>query len=162
MVRRIVPPSQHSPVTAAPSSGQRTTAPRTIQPNAVGQQSVVSAYTLHQRNALRSADLVRAVLTLDTQVSPSVRRELLEWITEEYANRGGGVLLGLLAHCYLGHPYVDHTLSLDGFILEHYSAREAPPAIYQPARPLARGEHYAYIEVYDDGAIVPVREDGRS
>ena len=88
------------------------------------------------------------------------RAELIDWIEAAYAERMGGVLLGLFARCYLGAPYVDHRLTIVGRILEHYSAGDEVPAPFDGARGLARSSVYSYIEIYSDGEIVPVTADG--
>jgi len=83
-----------------------------------------------------------------------------EQIEAAYAERMGGVLLGLFARCYLGAPYVDHRLTIVGRILEHYTAGDEVPAPFDGARGLARSSVYSYIEIYSDGEIVPVTADG--
>lgn len=131
-------------------------------PARAGSQSVGRSYTISQRNAVRSPELLEAIARLDTQTSPSARKELLEWIRSEYVARGGGELLGLMSKCYLGHPYVDHTLDLTGLILQHFAPRDPVPPGLAVARPVAQSGAYLYVEVYSDGMVVPVREDGRS
>jgi hypothetical protein len=135
--------------------------PSTAHPR-VGSDSVARSYTINQRNAVRSPQLLEALARLDTRTSATARRELMEWVKDEYAARGGGELIGLMAKCYLGPPYVDHTLDLSGLIIEHYSPRDPVPDGLDSARPVAQSGAYLYIEVYSDGMIVPVREDGRS
>lgn len=143
--RRIVTPTTH-----AGSS------PRT------GSETVGRSYTISQRNAVRSPEILEAITRLDTQTSPSARKELLDWLRAEYVARDGGELVGLMARCYLGHPFVDHTLDMSGLILEHYAPRDQVPAGLAVARPVAQSGAYLYVEVYSDGMVVPVREDGRS
>ncbi len=70
--------------------------------------------------------------------------------------------MGLFAKCYLGHPYVDHRLSLDGAIAEHYAAGDTVPPAFAPCRGLARSAAYAYIEVYGDGQVIPIRTNGNA
>ena len=86
----------------------------------------------------------------------------MDWIQQVFDDRGAGQLLGLFAKCYLGHPYVDHRLSLDGSIAEHYRAGDDVPPAFLPCRGLARAAAYAYIEVYADGQVVPIRLDGNA
>jgi len=66
----------------------------------------------------------------------------------------------LFSRCYLGRPFIDHRLDLSFNIVDHYKSGEAVPPPYDAARALAANEAYAYIEVYADGELVPVREDG--
>jgi len=78
-----------------------------------------------------------------------------------------GLLLGLFGHCYLGvrqsdgQPYLDHRFDLTLNILEHYTSVDSVPAGFEPARPLARSEAYAYIEVYSDGTVIPIYPNGQ-
>lgn len=113
------------------------------------------------RKAKRSADLLRALQQLDTAPSPQAQQEIVDWLQQVYEARGGGPLIGLFGHCYLGHPYVDHAFDLSGgAIREHYAADAPVPAIYAGARPFARSDAYRYIEIYADGQIIPIRPDG--
>lgn len=114
------------------------------------------------RRAARSQELIEAVTQLDATMDAATARAIMQWINDEYENRRGGVLVGLFCRCHLGQPYVDHRLDfLGGCILEHYTGEQEPPGLFRAARPLARNDAYSFIEVYDDGAIVPVRADGR-
>lgn len=127
-----------------------------------GSMTVTSAHVRARRMAPRSAELVRAAIRLDVHSDDRVRREAMAWIQKTYDDRGGGPLLGLFGRCYLGAPYVDHLMDTSGAILQHYSPSQSVPTGFEPARPLVRSGSYAYIEVYLDGQIVPVREDGTS
>jgi hypothetical protein len=124
---------------------------------------VAALHTLDRlRRVVRSEDLVRAVQSLDTATDPQMLKAIMDWITEEYENRQGGLLVGLFGKCYLGEPYVDHRFDFGGsMILEHFKRSEEPPPAFRPARPFARSDAYAYIEVYDDGTVIPIRADGR-
>jgi hypothetical protein len=146
--RRIVQTNRQQEALAGPAA--RTTdlaAARTVDRN---------------RRTVRSQELVAAVQALDTTTDPQLLDAVKQWIREEYDNRQGGQLVGLFSRCYLGHPYVDHRLDLSGgLILEHFTAADDPPPPFLPARPFARSDAYIYVEVYSDGAVVPVRADGR-
>lgn len=133
-----------------------------IQPQTVTSHTVSDQYTLRKRQARRSAELADAITRLDTVTDPKVQKELADWINAMYEERGGGTVLGLFGHCYLGHPYVDHQMDLLGTITRHFTASDVPPPAFVLARPLARSTAYLYIEVYDDGQVVPVRPDGSS
>lgn len=124
---------------------------------------VAAAQTLGRlRRVIRSEDLVRAVQSLDTATDPQMLQAIMQWINEEYESRQVGRLVGLFGKCYLGEPYVDHRFDLSGgMILEHFARADEPPPPFRPARPFARSDAYAYIEVYDDGTVVPIRADGR-
>jgi hypothetical protein len=128
-----------------------------------GVDSYVSeAYVVGNRKRPRSKALLDAVRALDTTSDITASRQALEQIAKEYADRNTGTILGLFAKCYLGHPFVDHRLSLGETILEHYQRQDVVPDPFAKARTLAQSSMYAFIEVYSDGAIVPVRPDGPS
>lgn len=144
---------------------------RLITPTTAGVQSPsqlasakvsLSQHGRQQRRLRRPHELLEAVARLDSCADEAIRRELLEWVQKVYDERGGGQLVGLFSRCYLGHPYVDHRLSLDGAIAEHYAASDAVPEVFLPCRGLARSEAYAYIEVYGDGQVIPIRHDGNA
>ena len=133
-----------------------------VEAHKVTPHITTSAYTLRKRQSRRSADLVDAISRLDTVTDAQVLKDLAAWINSIYEERGGGSVLGLFGHCYLGHPYVDHQMDLAGNITRHFTPSDVPPPAFVLARPLARSTAYLYIEVYDDGQIVPVRPDGSS
>lgn len=121
----------------------------------------VSARELERRRRQRrSPGLLEAVSRLDAEPSLEAQAKIMEWLRKEYEERGGGPLIGLFSRCYLGPPYVDHMLNLLGQICEHYSLGESPESPYLPARALVQNRAYAYVEVYADGAVIPVRTDG--
>ena len=138
-------------------TGSSALAPATVPSQAL---RAPSPFERNQRRRPRSAELVQAVLNLDMTQDAAYRAELIDWIEAAYAERMGGVLLGLFARCYLGAPYVDHRLTIVGRILEHYSAGDEVPAPFDGARGLARSSVYSYIEIYSDGEVVPVTADG--
>ncbi|MBK6440867.1 MAG: hypothetical protein IPH27_11440 [Actinomycetales bacterium] len=121
-----------------------------------------TAYTAKNRRKVRSRDLLDAIQRIDTTTDPAVLAALVDSIRAMYEERGGGELLGLFGRCFLGHPYVDHRMALSLAILHHYRHDEDPPPPFAVARPLARSDSYAFIEIYADGAIIPVRHDGTS
>ncbi len=124
---------------------------------------VAASQTLDRlRRVIRSEDLVKAVQSLDTTTDPQMLQAIMQWINEEYESRQVGRLVGLFGRCYLGDPYIDHRFDMSGnMILEHFERSQEPPPAFQPARPFARSDAYVYIEVYDDGTVVPIRADGR-
>lgn len=121
---------------------------------------VVTPLQRRARSVRRSRELIDAVLSLDTASDDESRRDLVNWINGVYEGRDGGVLLGLFGRCYLGEPFVDHRMTLDGGIVEHFKDADAIPPAFAAARALARSPSYIYIEVYSDGQIVPIRSDG--
>jgi len=122
--------------------------------------STSSLLEARARGLRRSEELMKAIGTLDAQPSAEAAAAVMRWIREEYDARGGGMLAGLFGRCYLGAPYVDHVMTLSGEICEHYTSADAVPAMYGAARALAANPAYQYVEVYTDGAVVPIRPDG--
>jgi hypothetical protein len=114
----------------------------------------------HLRRKPRHAGIFQAVQALDTELDEATRHEVARWIGEQYAAEYGSALLGLVAKCYLGPPFIDHRLDLFGAIVEHYAPSDPMPAPYDNARMLARSGAYAFVEVHSDGSIVPVHDDG--
>jgi hypothetical protein len=117
-------------------------------------------YQLSQRMKRRSRELLIAVGSLDTSLDPRANAEIMKLIRDEYDARQGGALIGLFGRCYLGPPYVDHKLDIYGNISQHYTASDTVELPYSNARALVRNDAYAFVELYSDGSIVPVRDDG--
>lgn len=88
----------------------------------------------------------------------AARRELTDWIADQYRQSYESVPLGFVAVCYLGPPFVDHRLDLAGSIVEHYEPHQPMPGPFDSARPLARS--CAFVEVFSGGELVAVRADG--
>ena len=122
--------------------------------------ATITPYERSRRSLPRSAQIMEAVRNLDMTQDTAYRAELIAWIERAYADRMGGILVGLFARCYLGEPYIDHRMSIEGAIIEHYTPSDPVPEPYRQARALARSPAYAYIEVYSDGDIIPVLADG--
>ena len=140
-----------------------TPAPQVQQPSQLTSAQVsVSQSARQQRRLRRPVELIEAIASLDVTTDEATRKQLLDWIRQVYEERGGGQLIGLFSRCYLGHPYVDHRMTLDGAIAEHYTAADAVPDVFLPCRGLARSNAYAYIEVYGDGQVIPIRSDGNA
>lgn len=138
------------------------TGPYGIEGARVRSGAKIDRITLVNRAKPRSAELVTTIRQVDGTVDNTARADIMAWIREQYDARQGGMLIGLFATCYLGPPYVDHKLGLTHQILEHYSPAEDPGHPYNQTRGLVRSGAYAYIEIYSDGSIVPVRTDGTS
>lgn len=124
--------------------------------------AVVTPAERRARATRRGAELLDAVSRIDTYTTPQAQAEIRSWLQEVYEARGGGMLLGLFSHCYLGAPYIDHVLDFGGEIVDHYTPSQTVPAIYMPARAYAISEAYRYIEIYADGQVIPIRHDGTS
>ena len=116
-------------------------------------------FEVKARSRRRSGDLLGAIQRLDVATTDEDRRELLEFITGLYEQHGG-IPVGLFAKCWLGAPYLDHIVSFEGEVVRHFKETETVPEEYAMARPLARNDAYAFIEVYSDGAVIPIRNDG--
>lgn len=87
--------------------------------------------------------------------------ELMLTIQEEFGTAElAGLPLGIVAKCFLGHPYEVHTLDLSGSqIIKHYTTAETMEADFEKARTIARHNAYALVEVYKDKMIL-IRDDG--
>ena len=125
-------------------------APQSLTPNTAPSQAlapaVVTPFERSRRSPPRSHEVMQAVRNLDMTQDAAYRANLISWIEQAYIDRMGGLLVGLFARCHLGEPYIDHRMTV--------------PDLYREARALARSPVYAYIEVYGDGELVPVLEDG--
>ena len=117
-------------------------------------------YVAANRALPRDAQLVTAVKNLDAYSDPRAASELAQWLSDTYAAKGCGFVVGMFSHCYLGAPFVDHQLDIGSSILRHFTESDPVPAMFEPCRPLARSTAYAFIEVYADGTIIAVRDDG--
>ncbi len=77
--------------------------------------------------------------------------EILQTIRQEFPDlEVYGLLLGVVAICYLGEPYEVHSLAIEGGILEHYQRGQALPSRLEKARGIALRGGYQFIEVYSD------------
>lgn len=77
--------------------------------------------------------------------------EIINTIKSEFPDVDiNGILLGLVAKCYLGAPYEAHTLDLVGEIIEHYKRGETLPGGLDKAKSIALHGGYDFIEVYTD------------
>lgn len=130
------------------------------KPQAATAQKQLTQAEWAARRSRRSEHLLEALKQIDVAPSIGAQREIVEWLREVYEKRGGGTLVGLFGHCYLGHPYIDHAFDMSGAIMRHYTPGEAVPLVYVGARPFAVSDAYSYIEIYADGQIVPIRPDG--
>lgn len=122
--------------------------------------SATISHQARNRAAVRPGQVLEVLQRIDVTSDPALRQALLDWLQQVYDQRQGGELVGLFSRCYLGHPFLDHQLSLTGRIVEHYEHTQQPPPPFGSVRSLARSPAYAYIEIYSDGAVVPVRPNG--
>lgn len=77
--------------------------------------------------------------------------EIIDTIRNEFSDLEiSGILLGVVAICYLGKPYEVHTLDITGQIIEHYKSGQTLPGGLEKARSIAMRGGYAFIEVYVD------------
>jgi hypothetical protein len=114
---------------------------------------------LRNRASVRSQELVHAVGSIDAQPTDAIA-SVMQWIQAQYDDRRGGDLSALFGRCYLGHPYVDHVMTTNGVICEHFTPGDDVAGPQARARALAANDAYAYIEIYRDGSVVAVRTDG--
>lgn len=115
----------------------------------------------------RSSKYIEAIKSLDigdVKMSEKEKKEILDIVKEEFSDISLNIadeanLIGILAQCYLGHPYEVHTLSLAGFIIKHYTINEGLPNGFEAARSLCLHPQYDFIEIYDN-FMVAVSYDG--
>ena len=102
----------------------------------------------------RSKKYMEAIGKLDTgghTHNQEAVREIIDGIRSEFPELDiSGIMLGLVAPCYLGEPYEVHTLDISGMIVEHYKRGQALPGGLEKARSLAIRGGYVCIEVYVD------------
>lgn len=139
---------------------QQSFTPSRVASQRVGTATTPSLLELENRKLARDPQLVAAVRNLDLTSDETYKHQLTAWLEEVYRDMMVGQLIALFSKCYLGSPYVDHQLDLLGNIVEHYHAEQPVPSHFNGARGLARSDAYAYIEIYSDGQIIPIREDG--
>lgn len=85
---------------------------------------------------------------------------IIETIQQEFPEvEIKGILKGIVAKCYLGEPYEVHTLSIVGYIIQHYKKGQSLPGELEQARSLAARGGYAFVEVYND-CFRAISEDG--
>lgn len=113
-----------------------------------------------RRGIARSSELVKLIEEIDVTSDPQAIAAIMDHISQDYEDRNGGQLLGLFGRCFLGDPFIDHHIDLSGSIIQHFSRVQAPPGPFASARPYVRNSAYVFVEVYSDGAVVPVRADG--
>lgn len=124
-----------------------------------------STQILSDRDILktRSEKYLNLIKTMDTELLTETRgkEEMMTKIHEEFGTAQLADLpMGILAKCYLGHPYEVHTLDLSaGQIIKHYSIGEPLPDHFEKARTLAKHNAYLFVEIYKNKLIL-IREDG--
>jgi len=129
-----------------------------IEPQTV--KSYISDRDILKKRSKRYLDLIAS---LDHEVLNDTKgfEEVLKAIQEEFGTAElANLPLGIVAKCFLGHPYEVHTLDLSGSqIIRHYKAAESMEPDFEKARTVAKHNSYAMIEVYKDKMIL-IREDG--
>lgn len=102
----------------------------------------------------RSKEYMEAIQKLDAGGhvhNQEVINQLLDAIRTEFPEiEMTGVLLGIVAKCYLGKPYEVHILDTANQIVEHFKAGESLPYGLEKSRSIAMRGGYAFIEVYTD------------
>lgn len=112
------------------------------------------------RRKPRHSGLFEAIARLDLHLDAASREDLCAWIREEYRTQYEAIPIGFVSACHLGPPFVDHRLDLGGSIVEHYAPHESMPWPFDDARLLARTGACAFVEVFSDGEVVAIGDDG--
>lgn len=165
--RRIVRPGQQLPQPAQPASspgaGRRLVGDLggTQQQQRTGAGAPGSGRVHPGLYRPRAKELLDALhQRIDAGLDDQACRALADWVREQYRTSYGEVPLGFVSVCYLGPPYVDHILNVFGVITRHFAPAEPMPEPFSKARMLARSGGYAFVEVFSDGLILPVLDDG--
>lgn len=111
----------------------------------------------------RSARYMELISGLDAKTLTDTKgiTNLIQTIQDEFGTADiANLPIGVLAKCFLGHPYEVHTLDLAGNqIVKHFKINETLPDGFEKARGLAKHNAYAFVEIYRDKVIL-IREDG--
>jgi hypothetical protein len=111
----------------------------------------------------RSKKYLDLIAGLDSKTLSDTKgmNQLIKAIQEEFGTvELVSLPLGIIAKCFLGHPYEVHTLDLSGSqIIKHYKSSETMEPDFEKARAVAQHNAYAMVEVYKD-KIILIREDG--
>ncbi|QGK75304.1 hypothetical protein [Flavobacterium sp. SLB02] len=111
----------------------------------------------------RSKKYLDLIAGLDSKTLSDTKgmNQLIKAIQEEFGTAELVSLpLGIIAKCFLGHPYEVHTLDLSGSqIIKHYKLSETMEPDFEKARAVAQHNAYAMVEVYKD-KIILIRENG--
>lgn len=102
----------------------------------------------------RSPSYVKSMAKLDTggvTIDKTKVEDLIKEIEQEFADLPkSSHPIGIIAKCYLGHPYEVHSLDCIFNIIKHYEKGEALPNGMEEARSLAIHPMYEFIEIYTD------------
>lgn len=80
-----------------------------------------------------------------------LKDEIIRIIRDEFPEvQLEGILIGVIAKCYIGPEYDVHSIGLDGGIIHHYKKDEPMNPELARARGLAARGTYEFIEVYHD------------
>lgn len=115
-------------------------------------------------NRKRSERYLKTMTTLDAGshvstaenakcIIDAIHAELPEITVDEFP-------IGIVSRCYLGSPYEVHTLDLAGGIIEHYEVYKVLPSDLEKARSLSLHPQYVLVEVYRNGEMRAVRQNG--
>lgn len=102
----------------------------------------------------RSKAYMEAMRKLDIgshTINKAQQDEIIQILQEEFPEiQLEGILIGIIAKCYIGPEYDVHTLSLAGGIIHHFHKGESMDPDLARARALAARGTYEFIEVYHD------------
>lgn len=125
----------------------------------VGQTAIktqqLTGTTLEKRlRQKRSTGFIKAMTKLDAggiTTSQAKIDELKQTIQNEFPELSPSQLMvGIVAKCYLGNPYVVHTLDLNLDVVKHFERSVPLPGSLERARSLAQHPGYEFVEVYTD------------
>lgn len=108
-------------------------------------------------------DLLNQLDVGEKVISQTEKQQIVDAIKEEFSDLSDPtILVGVVAACYLGHPYEVHTVDLETATIQHYRVSDPLPIHLEKARSLALHPSYAFIEVYADCLRVVDKQGGVS
>lgn len=127
---------------------------------ATDEKTAVNQWQRDNRKKRRSGEVAAMIGRIDQSTDALLNKKLADDLHDTYATCDCGELIGLFARCYLGGTFIDHLIDVRARSVTHFHRGEPVPSGYEEARRLAINPAYEYIEVYSDGAVIPVAANG--
>lgn len=106
---------------------------------------------LRQKRSLTCLEQISQLDVGEKLISQTQIQQIMDAIKGEFTDFPDSEMpMGIIAACYLGHPYEVHTIEIETGTIKHYRVSEPLPPLLERARSIAQHPSYAYIEVYRD------------
>lgn len=106
---------------------------------------------LREKRSAAYLDLFNKLDSGEKVISKAQTQQLIDAVKAEFPELPDSAMpLGIVAACYLGHPYEVHSIDMERCEIRHYRVSEPLPTMLEQARNIALHPSYAYIEVYKD------------